>query len=280
PGESLRHAASLLADGSSLEQVLSCLIDTLRTMLLMTTCGRDTELVEVTDTIRDQLATLVDRLDAPAILHLLALSEHAARAARLSTSSRAIFDATIVRMALAENLADVQAVLAGTTPAVSKPKKQKKTISKPVTPPSSTPRSPKRVVAAPSEVPVTPPAASMDANELWARTKTLATSAGVKAKIDSFRPIGLADGVLRLEIQAAGGGDFLRSTVDSLESIVSEAAGTPLRLEVAPDQTAVAVVQTSSGDDTIQDDPAVRLASELLEAVVVDVENSEKETGA
>ena len=303
PGESLQRSASLLADGSSLEQVLGCLIDTLRTMLLMATCGRDTELVEVTEGTRAQLADLISRLDAEGILHLLALSEHAARAARLSSSARAVFDATIVRMALAENLVDVQTVLSGATPATRQPKAQKKTDSEPSQPVKKKPAAaaspdpvaskPKASVAStqmPASQPVDTPVPAqapgsgsegdISLEGLWTRTRELATSAGMRAKIESFRPVSISEGVLQLEVRTAGGGDFLRSTVGTLEEVVSKAAGTTLRLEVMPDTAQVAAPVRSAMDDSIQKDPAVRLASELLEAVVVEVENPEKDTGA
>ena len=294
PGLSLKHSASLLADGSSLEQVLGSLIDTLRIMLLMSTCGSDTDLVEITETSRSQLSALVDRMDPQGILHLLALCEHASRSARLSSSARAVFDATIVRMALADNLLDVQAVLAGQSPTGAAALPEKKTADKPlindrkpsvrtssVTPDvvkQSSEQSKDRRAEPRTEQPVA--ATSLNLEGLWERTRSLASSAGMKAKIDSFRPVAMSDGVLQLEVRTAGGGDFLRSTVGTLEEVVAEAAGMTLRLEVLPGNEPKPAPVRSSMEDSVQQDPAVRLASDLLEAVVVEVETPDRKNGA
>ena len=129
PANALTSASSLLSDGTSLDQLMECLIGNLRSLLLMVTCGPETDLLEVTDAFRAQLQKQSAQLDAEGALHLLALCEHASRAARLSASARAVFDATIVRMALAEKLADVQSLLSGQSSA-PKSAPQKKVVAR------------------------------------------------------------------------------------------------------------------------------------------------------
>ena len=90
----------------------------------------------------------------------------------------------------------------------------------------------------------------------------------------------MSDGVLQLEVRTAGGGDFLRSTVGTLEEVVAEAAGMTLRLEVLPGNEPKPAPVRSSMEDSVQQDPAVRLASDLLEAVVVEVETPDRKNGA
>ncbi|MCH2133581.1 MAG: DNA polymerase III subunit gamma/tau [Phycisphaerales bacterium] len=307
PGEALARAGGLLSQGTSLDQAMDCLIETLRSLLIMVTCGQDSDLIEVTDATRDQLAAQAARLDAPGVLHLLALCEHASRAARLSASARAVFDTTIVRMALAENLADVQSILSGTAPATRTQKKTQREPAPAVKRPSAKPAAKASSKAsAKASRPVEPPPAATpkpspstapastsavgDKDELWARVNELATTPSARAKIASFEPVDFTDGVLQLKIRAAVGGDFLRTQVESLNKMITRAAGTPARVKILGDEP-----ETEAGTDpgsesrgevraepvpkakpgkiteAIREDPGVRLAEDLLGAVIIDV---------
>ena len=281
PSSALASSAALLADGTSLDQLMESLVGSLRSLMLMVTCGAETELIEVTDQVRSQLADQASRLDAEGVLHLLGLCEHASRAARLSASARAVFDATIVRMALAEKLADIQSILAGDDSASRAVSSQKKSDDSPAVTATVKPclaTEGNGIAASPKQK---KPGASFDVDSgdlssFWANVYDRAGAASVKAKISSFEPVGLDRSVLQLRLLSSSGGAFLADTVDSLVEIVSDVAGRRLKLQViGADQSRNQVDEdrtpTISSED-VQNDPAVKMASDLLEAVVVNIE--------
>ena len=109
----LNQGADLLARGISQDQLVEVLIDQLRTLMLIAACGKDTELLEVAPQGRDRAAELAGRFDTHALVHMIALCENLQRSARSSSNGRALLDATLARLCLAENFADVAALLSG-----------------------------------------------------------------------------------------------------------------------------------------------------------------------
>ena len=284
PSEALACAASLLSEGTSLDQLMESLIGNLRSLLLVATCGPDTDLLEVTDSVRAQLKAQASRLDVEGTLHLLALCEHASRASRLSASARAVFDATIVRMALAEKIVDVQSLLSGQSPAATAKPVQKKSSHSPDVKARRSSRDVDRQVSdevktkasSASPPPVRP--VRNDAGEIWAKVREQATAPSMKAKVGSFEPVEIVDGVLHLKLLASSGGEYLANTVDSLMDLVSAAAGQRLKLKVvdsgSPGPAVVEKPRSKASISGVQDDPAVKMASDLMQAVVVDVEEN------
>ena len=284
PSEALASAASLLSEGTSLDQLMESLIGNLRSLLLVATCGSDTDLLEVTDSVRAQLKAQASRLDVEGTLHLLALCEHASRASRLSASARAVFDATIVRMALAEKIVDVQSLLSGQSPAATAKPVQKKSSHSPDVKARRSSRDVDRQVS--DEVKTEASSASPppgrpvldDAGEIWAKVREQATAPSMKAKVGSFEPVEIVDGVLHLKLLASSGGEYLANTVDSLMDLVSAAAGQRLKLKVvdsdSPGPAVVEKPRSKASISGVQDDPAVKMASDLMQAVVVDVEEN------
>lgn len=307
PAKALGSASSLLSDGTSLDQLMECLIGNLRSLLLIVTCGPDTDLIEVTDAFRDQLKSQSSRLDAEGTLYLLALCEHASRASRLSASARAVFDATIVRMALAEKLADVQSLLSGQIPVSNAAPSQKKSnrssgvktgdpslgkvSQSPLRKTEKAPIKKTEKTSAASKTAKKPLVSKTatssvesgespigDVEEIWRRVRDQATAPSIKAKVGSFEPVEIVDGALHLRLLVTSGGEYLVDTVDSLMDLVAAAAGRRLRLKVIDaDQSGSDVVQKPDSKrpaDEVHDDPAVKMASDLMQAIVVDVERT------
>ena len=154
-----------------------------------------------------------------------------------------------------------------------------KTVSKPSTKAQKPPAVKKSPVSKPTAKPVLG-----DANEIWAKVREQASSASVKAKVSSFEPIEIVDGTLHLRLLASSGGAYLADTVDSLLDLVSTAAGQRLKLKVVggekPEPAIVEKPKSARSLDGVQDDPAVRMASDLMQATVVDVEENAGSNGA
>jgi DNA polymerase-3 subunit gamma/tau len=109
----LRAGDDLLKQGYTVEQALEALTEHLRAMMIIASCGEDSDLVEFTGELRAKLAAQASAYDAPAIVHMIALCESIGRQARMSTTSRALFDAAIVRLCMTDHLASIPALLRG-----------------------------------------------------------------------------------------------------------------------------------------------------------------------
>jgi len=124
PGAALKHSADLLERGIDVEQLVAVLIERFRQLMLITACGADSPLIELGEDARQTAAEQAGRFDTSGLVHMIALCEALGRAVKSSSNARALLDATVVRLALAEKMADVTAVLAGggAAPRVSKKK--------------------------------------------------------------------------------------------------------------------------------------------------------------
>lgn len=109
----LKNADELLARGISIDQVLETLLDRLRDLMILASCGGDTTLVDLSEQSRQREVQLAARFDAAGLVHMIALCENVQRACKSSAVPRALFDALLVRLALTEKLADVTAVAMG-----------------------------------------------------------------------------------------------------------------------------------------------------------------------
>jgi DNA polymerase-3 subunit gamma/tau len=125
----ITRADALLKDGMGVEGVLSELVEFLRNLMIVITCGNDTDLLDVPTEARPTFTALAGRFDAPTAVHLIALCEQTLRALKASTMHRPLFDALIVRLSLSEQFSSIRQLLAGgtgnaTTPQLAGQKKK------------------------------------------------------------------------------------------------------------------------------------------------------------
>lgn len=111
---SLESTANLITNGVSQDQILEVLIERFRQLMLISACGPDSDLVELSDDARVEAAEQAKRFDTSGLTYMIALCESVQRNGKASATPRALLDAMIVRLALAEKMADVAAVLSGT----------------------------------------------------------------------------------------------------------------------------------------------------------------------
>ncbi|MBX3364809.1 MAG: DNA polymerase III subunit gamma/tau [Phycisphaeraceae bacterium] len=112
----IRAAQTLLERGISPDQLIESLVERFRDLMILAACGSDTDLVALAEEARAEEAARAARFDPPACAHLIALAEGVQRAMRTSASPRALLDALIVRLALAEKFADIAAIVTGNLP--------------------------------------------------------------------------------------------------------------------------------------------------------------------
>ena len=115
PGPVLDRASELLVRGNSIDQFIEALMLRFRDLMVLCACGPETPLVELTSEARAEEVKRAKRFDAAGVVHMIALCENVRKAAKDTAVPRPLLDALLVRLALTEKLADVTAVIAGTT---------------------------------------------------------------------------------------------------------------------------------------------------------------------
>jgi len=108
----LEHCAALLEGGTSIEQALELMADRFRTLMVAAVCGADSELVELAEEARADAARDAKSFEPATLAHLIAVSDAVLRAVKQSGAPRTLFDAAVVRMALAARFAPVGEVAA------------------------------------------------------------------------------------------------------------------------------------------------------------------------
>jgi len=109
----LEHADELLKRGISIDQLVESILLRLRDLMVLASCGPETDLVELSDDARKEEAARAKKFDSAGVVHMIALCENIQRAAKGSSTPRALLEAMLVRLAMTEKLADVTALLAG-----------------------------------------------------------------------------------------------------------------------------------------------------------------------
>src|SRR5262249_22733718 len=109
----LGQSSKLVAGGLSTDALLASLVDHLRNLLVLRTCGRDSELVEGPGIPMDELAAQAERFDPVVLSQDIAILEELRRNLRSTQAGRALLEATLVRLALAGQFTSVQDLLAG-----------------------------------------------------------------------------------------------------------------------------------------------------------------------
>ena len=113
PKDALARADELIRRGTAIDQIVEALLSRLRDLLVIASCGPDTELVDLAGPTRDEEAARAAKFEPAGLVHMIVVCEHVQRQARTSAVPRALFDAAIVRLAQTEKLADAAALVAG-----------------------------------------------------------------------------------------------------------------------------------------------------------------------
>ena len=111
----LLQVDKLITSGLSPETLAGSLVDHLRNLLILKTVGKDNELVETPGLSLDDLMNQAQRFDAVALSQDIVVLEELRRQLRSSAAGRALIDATMVRLALAEQFTAIGDMLDGVT---------------------------------------------------------------------------------------------------------------------------------------------------------------------
>ena len=103
----LERTDQLITAGLSPESLAGGLIDHLRNLLILRTCGRESDLVEVPGLSLDDLAAQAGPFGPAVLSQDIVILEELRRQLRTSAAGRALVDATMVRLALADQFSPV-----------------------------------------------------------------------------------------------------------------------------------------------------------------------------
>jgi DNA polymerase-3 subunit gamma/tau len=103
----LSQAQTLIAGGLSVDSLLSSLVDHLQNLLVLRTCGADSNLVETPGLSIGEMVKQSEKFDSAALAQDIVILEELRRHVRQSQAGRALLDATLVRMTLADQFASL-----------------------------------------------------------------------------------------------------------------------------------------------------------------------------
>ena len=107
----LQQTQAILMGGLSTDAMLASLVEHLRNLLVLRTCGEDEELVAVPGLSMKELAGQAGKFEEMTLAQDIAILEELRRQVRQSQAGRALVDATMVRLALADQFAAVSDLL-------------------------------------------------------------------------------------------------------------------------------------------------------------------------
>ena len=102
----LNELSDLLGAGVALGSVIVALGDVFRNMMLASTCGADSPLIELPDAQKKAVAELAGRFSLPSLVHAVGLISRTALGVRGSSVARALVEASLVRLAEADKFVD------------------------------------------------------------------------------------------------------------------------------------------------------------------------------
>ena len=110
--QTLTRADAMIQGGLSPDTLIASLVDHLRSLLVLSTCGRDSQLVEVPGLSLDELMKQAQCFDPVALTQDITILEELRRQIRQTQAGRAILDATLVRLALSDQFTRIGELLA------------------------------------------------------------------------------------------------------------------------------------------------------------------------
>ena len=270
------------------------------------------DLLEVAQSMRERVMAIAASTDAAFAAHAIALCDATGRNARSSSAPRALYDACLARLSLASRFAAGAAMLAGggasgtgtdpkkagdpaarnaagVSPAPRVTERQPERVSAPAVEPKSLPAAAPAVEREPVRDSAREPAkelakeaakepakeAARDLADLLSRLADIAEKSPRDHALSSqIEVLSFAGDAARVAVRADGGGRYLVTNPDPVRTLVSRAAGRPVRVTLEARETpgvAPPPRSLSADDAEVRADPLVRRAAELFDASIVSV---------
>jgi len=253
PADVLQAGDELLQSGASIEQALAALTEAFRRMMIVKSCGPDTGVLDLPEEQVEALQQRSSNFDLPSLVHAIAICESIARQGRLGASARALFDAALVRLALASDLIEPSQIPA---PAAAGTKKKRT---------SAELKSP-AAAEAPSAAPASgKPEAASDLAGSWANMVAEGGSASMKAVLEDVEVVAFEGDVVRVR---GSEGPLTSVALERIQDRLSQAAGRSIQIR---DESVPPTAPPAKATDLDDENPRVELARSLFDATVVEL---------
>ncbi len=110
-GGALKALDDALQTGRTVEQFCTHLIEHLRTLMILNVCGPETDLIDVSSSMRETLVEQSARFDGPTFVYMITLLEELRRSVKSSGAARALADAAVVRLAMSTSFSDINTLI-------------------------------------------------------------------------------------------------------------------------------------------------------------------------
>lgn len=283
PAGALRGAEALVQQGISLDQVIEALVEMFRMLMLLAACGTETTLLELPQQQRQSMAQRAALGGPDVFAHAVAVFEAVARQAAMAASARALFDAALVRLAMAANLEDD----ASGTPAAGAKKKMKSAPAAEQPVDSKRPRTQSPTEQAPAQATVKatvkatatvaatagPPAEASEQwlLEQWASVVEAITTPSGQAAASLLEPVSYIDGVLT--VRGQGPNAIVAERIGVVRAGAVGVFGADVRVQL---QESIPPAQLARPAKDADDDPLVKMVCEVFDAEVVQVRASKE----
>ena len=265
--EAFASADELISTGISLDRILEVLAKTMRDALITRVCGEDTAILELSDEARSRTIEIGNQLDEATISHMIALCDATSRQVRRGGSGRAIFDATIARLCLSDEILEAGSVLSKSK--IGFTKKKSKTLNPRVdrvTQPVVKEINPNPQSTAPKEV-------------TWdALLAVIAVTPGLK-KIASYLILNSLDSNhLVLGVSEAGREtlQYIVAQRKMIEETISIFASRRITVEITASEVTDRATKEEDTLELIEGNDLVNTARDLFEGTVVKVKSTEE----
>ena len=111
PAAALTGLADVLESGITLISVTKALGEAFRNMMIASTCGGDSDLIELPDTQKKTIAELAGKFSLPTLVQNVAICQSVWRNLRSSSVARALLEAAVVRLAAADKFVDPESLI-------------------------------------------------------------------------------------------------------------------------------------------------------------------------
>ncbi|MDP7009434.1 MAG: DNA polymerase III subunit gamma/tau [Phycisphaerales bacterium] len=261
----LEASAELLAGGVALDRALEEIATCFRHTLISRVCGEHSPLLDLSDSSKSVTHARSKRIDESTLTHCIAICDAVSRQVRRGGSGRALFDATIARLCMSNELVTASEVLNKTN---HLPRTQvKKKSSAPVTPL-------KTQVRGQQTPTVTIPPTTLEWTQLQQK---LSETPGLKRIASYLRCISIHEQTIRLAITEEGrdSSTYILGRRAEIERVCTEVAARTCSVHIEGEKQE-RVTRTTTIDPEVAASEIVRTAAELFDGTVLRVEDSQK----
>ncbi|MCK4873025.1 MAG: DNA polymerase III subunit gamma/tau [Phycisphaerales bacterium] len=268
PGTAITKADELLTRGIAIDQVFEVLIEHLRDLLIVISCGGDSLLLEVGDEERAKIVEQAGHFDTAAVTHMIVLCENAQRSAKLSSTARALFDATMARLAMTQHTADIPRLVEALASGAVGDQKKKLDGDAPSLRTTQTQPTAKPQAAEEAPVPID------DLARVWDRVAQFASrNPSLTGMLSMLELRAIADDRAHIVLLDSPAEAHVRARIGRVEELLAKATGRSLTIELTVDSGGD-VAQPEAGLSheerlAVEKLPLVRQAMDLFGATVI-----------